>query len=151
MTDQIISKDGYEKLKKELAEAQNKRKEIAERIERAKEMGDLSENAEYSEAKEAQAFNEGRIAELKNLIKNVTVVENGASDGSISMGSKVTAKVNGEVKEYTIVSFNEVDPLAGKISNESPLGVAMTGKKIGDKVWVSTPRGDSEYEIIKIE
>ena len=152
MADQIISREGHEKLKKELEYITTiKRKEIAERIERAKDMGDLSENAEYSEAKDAQAFNEGRIAEIKTLLKNLTVVSNGGEKGIIGMGSKVTVKTNGEEKEYTIVSFNEVDPMTGKISNESPLGFAFLGKKVGDKVKVDTPKGEIEYKIIKIE
>ncbi len=152
MADQIISREGHEKLKNELEYLTTiKRKEIAERIEGAKDMGDLSENAEYAEAKDAQAFNEGRIAEIKTLLKNLTVVSNGGEKGIIGMGSKVTVRTNGEEKEYTIVSFNEVDPMAGKISNESPLGFAFLGKKDGDKVKVDTPKGEIEYKIIRTE
>jgi transcription elongation factor GreA len=153
MTDQIISKEGYEKLQKELDQLVNiKRKEIAERIQRAKDMGDLSENAEYQEAKDAQAFNEGRIVELNQMLKNLTVVENGNHKDIVGMGSKVTIKTkNNDEKQYTIVSFNEADPVEGKISNESPLGSAFIDKKVGDRVTVSTPKGDNEYEIIKIE
>lgn len=151
MPDQIITQEGYNKLKEELDNLKTfKRREIADRIQKAKDMGDLSENAEYSEAKDAQAFNEGRIAELTQMLKNLTVVNNGNSNGGIGMGSKVTAKVNGNTKEYTIVSFNEADPLAGKISNESPLGTALLNKKKGDKITVTTPRGEMEYEILKI-
>lgn len=152
MNDQIISKEGYDKLQQELDFLiKVKRKEIAERIQRAKDMGDLSENAEYAEAKEAQAFNDGRIAELMALLKNVTIVQNGGGKDSVSMGSVVTVQINSEEKKYTIVSFNEVDPAAGKISNESPLGIAFLGKKKGDKVKIETPRGEVEYEIINIE
>jgi transcription elongation factor GreA len=152
MAEQIISREGYEKLKKELDYLINvKRKEIAERIQKAKEMGDLSENAEYSEAKDAQAFNEGRIAELTQMLKNLTVVENGNSKEVVGMGSTVKVKANGEEKEYTIVSFNEADPMAGKISNESPLGKAFLGKKKGEKVVVNTPKGEVEYEIVEIK
>lgn len=154
MPDQIISQDGYDKLKKELDYLTNvRRKEIADRIEKAKELGDLSENAEYQDAKDEQAFNEGRVMEVTNLLKNLTVVEDDhEKKGGVAMGSKVTVKNNGGIeKEYMIVSFNEADPLAGKISNESPLGVAFLGKKQGDKVKVSTPKGEVEYEIIKIE
>ncbi len=152
MADQIISQEGYDKLKEELEYLTTvKRREIAERIQKAKEMGDLSENAEYAEAKEAQAFNEGRIAEIKSLLKNVTVVKNGETKSKVVMGSRVTVKVNGKTKTYTIVSFNEVDPAEGKISNESPLGMAFLGKKKGDKVIVNTPKGEVEYEILNIE
>jgi transcription elongation factor GreA len=152
MAEQIISREGYEKLKKELDYLSNvKRKEIAERIQKAKEMGDLSENAEYSEAKDAQAFNEGRIAELTQMLKNLTVVENGNSKEVIGMGSTVRVEVNGNEKEYTIVSFNEADPMTGKISNESPLGKAFLGKRKGEKVAVNTPKGEIEYKIIEIK
>ncbi len=151
MSEQIISQEGYDKLKQEMDFlATVKRKEIAERIERAKELGDLSENAEYSEAKDAQALNEGRVLELANILKNVTVVENGGSKEEVVMGSVVTVKGNGQEKEYSIVSFNEADPLSGKISNESPLGVALLGKRKGEKVEVETPKGKFEYKIVKI-
>jgi transcription elongation factor GreA len=152
MSEQIITQDGYNKLKSELDNLCTiKRREIAERIERAKELGDLSENAEYSEAKDAQALNEGRILDLTNTLKNVTVVDsNGGSNGEVSMGSQVTVSSNGKEKTYTLVSFNEADPLNGKISNESPLGVAFLRKKKGDLVSVETPRGTVEYKIIKI-
>ena len=151
MPDQIISREGYEKLKKEYELLTTvKRKEIAERIQTAKDMGDLSENAEYSEAKDAQAFNEGRIAELTQLLKTLTVVDNGNNKGKIGLGSKVTAKTKNVNKTFIIVSFNEADPMEGKISNESPLGKALLGKKKGDKITVTTPKGEVEYEIIKI-
>ncbi|MDO8592872.1 MAG: transcription elongation factor GreA [bacterium] len=152
MPDQIISKEGYEKLKKELDERVNvKRLEIAARIESAKELGDLSENAEYAEAKDEQAFNDGRISELTTLLKNVTVVQSNGEKSKIGMGSTVTVKTGGNLKKYTIVSFNEANPSEGKISNESPLGVAFVGKKKSDVVKVNTPRGEMEYEIVEIE
>jgi transcription elongation factor GreA len=151
MPEQIMTQEGYDKLKEELDFlSKTRRKEIAERIERAKELGDLSENAEYSEAKDAQALNEGRIMELSNTLKNVTVVEKGSGGDHIVMGSKVVVKVNGQEKEYTIVSFNEADPLNGLISNESPLGVAFIGKKKGETVDVETPRGLVQYKIVKV-
>lgn len=128
-----------------------KRREIADRIQKAKDMGDLSENAEYSEAKDAQAFNEGRIAELTQMLKNLTVVENGHGGNTIAMGSKVRATINDKEKNFTIVSFNEADPIEGLISNESPLGQALLGKKKGDKVSVTTPKGEMEYKIVEIE
>jgi transcription elongation factor GreA len=153
MNEQIISQEGYDKIKNELTFLSTvKRKEIAERIERAKELGDLSENAEYSEAKDAQALNEGRILELSNILKNVTVVENNGSKHEVLMGSKVTVKTDkGNEKTFVIVSFNEADPLEGKISNESPLGVAFLHHKKGDEVEVETPRGLVKYKITKIE
>ena len=152
MPDQIISQEGYDKLKKELADRLNvKRLEIAFRIEAAKELGDLSENAEYAEAKNEQAFNDGRITELTTLLKNVTVVWNNHDKNKISMGSRVLAEVEGQTKEFTIVSFNEANPVEGKISNESPIGVAFLGKKKGDTIAVNTPRGQVVYKIIDIK
>ncbi|MFA5131162.1 MAG: transcription elongation factor GreA [Patescibacteria group bacterium] len=152
MNEQIISQEGYDKLKDELTFlTTTKRKEIAERIERAKELGDLSENAEYSEAKDAQALNEGRVLELTNTLKNVTVVPHEDSVGQVVMGSKVTVKTGDKEKQYTIVSFNEADPINGLISNESPLGVAFLNKKKNDSVEVETPKGMFKYKILKIE
>lgn len=154
MPDQIIlSQEGYDKLKEELEFLSTvRRREIADRIEKAKELGDLSENAEYSEAKDAQALNDGRIADIMGTLKNAVVVSN-ASKGSkeVAMGSKVLVSASGKEKEYTIVSFNEADPANGKISNESPLGVAFLGKKKGDEVTVETPKGQMKYKIIEVK
>jgi transcription elongation factor GreA len=151
MTDHIITPEGYEKLKKELEMLTTvRRRDIADRIEKAKELGDLSENAEYHDAKEAHAFNEGRISEISNLLKNITVVSNGSSGDTVGMGSKVAVAFNGKEKTFTIVSFNEADPMNGLISNESPIGQAFIGKKKGDSVQVKTPKGDVEYHIISI-
>ncbi len=152
MNEQIISQEGYDKLQDELNILTTlKRKEIAERIERAKDLGDLSENAEYSEAKDAQALNEGRVMELTNILKNVTIVQTNNSHEQVTMGSKVTVKSAAGEKQYTIVSFNEADPLNGKISNESPLGVAFINRHKGEQVEVETPKGNIKYKIIKIE
>ena len=152
MTDQIISQEGYDKLKNELDYLSNvKRRKIAVRIQTAKDMGDLSENAEYSEAKDAQAFNDGRISEINQMLKNLTVVKNGKNGEKAAMGSKVTVRSANKEKIYTIVSFNEADPLMGKISNESPLGQAFLNKKKGEKIKVQTPKGEIEYEILKVE
>jgi transcription elongation factor GreA len=151
MSEQIISQEGYNKLKKELDYLlTTKRREIADRIEKAKELGDLSENAEYSEAKDAQSLNDSNILEISNILKNVTVVDNKKSKNEIGMGSTVTAKSGQKEKKFTIVSFNEADPLEGKISNESPLGLAFLGKKKGDEVIVKTPKGEMKYKILNI-
>lgn len=152
MTDNIISQEGFDKLTKELLFLEKtKRREIANRIQKAKDMGDLSENAEYSDAKDAQAFNEGRILELKQMVKILTVVNKENSKGVIGMGSKIIVSMDGEERDFTIVSFNEVDPLEGKISNESPIGQAFIGKKKGDCAIVTTPKGDKEYKVISVE
>jgi transcription elongation factor GreA len=157
MPDQIISQEGYDKLKEEFDLLSDvKRKEIADRIEKAKELGDLSENAEYHEAKDAQAFNEGRIIELSTLLKNLTVVESdgqGNGNGKVAMGSKISVqnRKTGEERMFCIVSFNEAAPAEGKISNESPLGLGFLGRKNGDEVVVKTPKGEVFYKILKIE
>ncbi len=152
--DHIISQKGYNKLQDELKQLTNvKRKDIADRIEKAKELGDLSENAEYHEAKDAQSFNEGRIIEVNNILKNATVVESDGIKGEIAMGSTFTV-LNSKTKkerEFTIVSFNEADPLEGKISNESPLGTAFLNKKKNDELEVETPRGLVKYKVIDIK
>jgi len=157
MPDQIISPEGYNKLREEYNFLSNiRRKEIADRIERAKELGDLSENAEYHEAKDAQAFNEGKIIELFTLLKNLTVVESdghGNGNGKVAMGSKIFVQNSktGEEKNFSIVSFNEAAPSDGRISNESPLGTAFIGHKEGDEVTVETPKGEMKYKILKVE
>ena len=96
-------------------------------------------------------MNDSRILEISNILKNVTVVDNKKSKSEIGMGSKITVKKGKQEKQFTIVSFNEADPLEGKISNESPLGVAFLGKKKGDEVIVNTPKGEVKYKILKIE
>lgn len=153
MSDQtIISQEGYDKLKDELDYLTNvKRFEIAERIEKAKDLGDLSENAEYSEAKDAQALNDGRIMDLTAMIKGSVIVDKHIGSKDVSMGSVVTVEVAGQQKVYTIVSFNEASPADGKISNESPIGLAFLGKKKGDTVTVETPRGEIFYKIANIQ
>ncbi len=152
MHDQIITPEGYEKLQAEIKERKTtKRLEIARRIESAKELGDLSENAEYADAKEEQAFNEGRVGELTALLKNLTIVANGPGDGKISMGSIIEVEKDGMRKHFTIVSFNEANPAEGKISNESPLGKAFLEKRKGDTIIVNAPKGEAIYKILKIE
>jgi transcription elongation factor GreA len=145
-----VTKEGYDKLKKELDELKGvRRKEIAQRIEIAKDMGDLSENAEYHEAKDEQGFIEGRIAELEVVLPNAVIIEAGG-DGCIGVGNTVRVSAKGKEKEYTIVGANEADPIAGRISNESPLGQAFIGKCAGDTVEVKAPSGKMIYAIIEV-
>jgi len=154
MTDDIIvTQKGLDKMKGELADCLEKRKKIADKIEYAKGLGDLSENFEYQEAKEDQSHNETRILELSYMLKRSVVAENNDSTvkGVINLGSKIKVKSNDKVQDFKIVSFNEADPVEGKISNESPLGQAFLGKKSGDKVEVEVPRGQMEYEILEVE
>jgi len=146
-----LTQDGLKKLQDELEELKNvKRAEIIERIKEAKSHGDLSENAEYENAKNMQSFVEGRISELEHMLAEVNVIENSAATGEVLVGSKVKVALNGGHEEYTIVGSQEADPTQGFISNESPIGQALLGKKIGESVNVQVPAGEIEYKIISI-
>jgi transcription elongation factor GreA len=143
-----ISKDGLEKLRGELGEMLAvRRPEIAQRIHDAKEHGDLSENAEYEDAKNEQAFVEGRIATLEAMIKSATIIDEHASTEQVSIGSTVTVLIDGETETFSIVGSAEAKPTAGRISNESPVGRALLGRKKGEKVVVRVPAGDFTYTI----
>lgn len=147
-----VSKEGLEKFKQELQDLINvKRKEVVERIERAKELGDLSENAEYAAAKDEQAFIEGRIIELQDMIGRAEVINGSGRVDIVHVGSKVVVKTNGDTIEYEIVGVAEADPLTGKISNESPLGGAFLGRRVGDKVQIQVPKGLVTYTILEIK
>lgn len=150
--DQYFSKEGLEKLKGELKERVNvQRPEIATRIKEAKELGDLSENAEYDAAKDAQAANEGRIEEIKNILENAVIIESTDSSGIVRVGSSVKVESKNGVQTFVIVGAAESDPAQGFISNESPLGAAFLGHKKGDKVEVRTPKGVIEYKILEVK
>ncbi|MFA6897617.1 MAG: transcription elongation factor GreA [Patescibacteria group bacterium] len=153
MSKKILTKEGLDKLQKELDILKTvERQKVAERIQTAKELGDLSENAEYSEAKEQQALNENRVAEIEDIIKNSEVVNSGSTGSSkIAIGSTITVNNGKEDRTFTIVGSNEADPMEGKISNESPMAVSFLGKKEGDKVSVTTPKGTIEYEIKEVK
>lgn len=148
-----LTKDGAKKLHDELEYLiRTRRKEVANRIQEAKELGDLSENAEYQEAKDEQAFNEGRIEEIENTLRSAVIIDEGlAKKGQhVQVGSTIEVKANGKNSTFVLVGSNESDPLHGRISNESPLGQALLGKTIGEAVSAKTPRGEVAYEIIKI-
>lgn len=147
-----VSADGLARLVQELQELkQVSRREAAARIEAAKALGDLSENAEYHDAKEAMALLEGRIMELENIVKDAAVIEEQVGvKGVVSVGSTVTVSVNDKEKTFMIVGSNEADPLKGKISNESPIGSALLGAKINDRVEIETPAGINTYHILAV-
>lgn len=147
-----LSKEGLVKVKKELEELITiKREEVAERIAEAKSFGDLSENAEYENAKEVQAFTEGRITELQLMLKYASIIDEHTSHDKVVIGSTVTVKVNKKEKEqFKIVGSAEADPLVGKISNESPIGSVLMSKQVGDVVKATIPSGTLELEIIAI-
>lgn len=123
---------------------------IARRIDDARQMGDLSENAEYHAAREEMSWVQSRLKELEVILANAVLTTVQPTTGGVTIGSKVTVKINGAVKEYIIVGAQEADPAHGKISNESPLGQAFLGKKTKDKVQVNVPAGLLVYEIIAV-
>jgi len=152
MNSQYFSKEGLTKLKEELEHRTGVlRREIADRIKEAKDQGDLSENAEYTEAKDAQSTNEGRIQELDTLLDNAVLIEDAKSGNVAAVGSRLKVKAGKDTLEYRIVGAAEADPLNGLISNESPLGSAFIGQKKGSKVMVTTPRGAAEYRILEVK
>ncbi|RIK44426.1 MAG: transcription elongation factor GreA [Chloroflexi bacterium] len=150
-----LTEEGLQKVKEELEYlTKTRRKEVAQMIAEAKAEGDLSENAGYDEAKTVQGFVEGRIRELENILKHVQIIEDGGSPGNqVSLGRTVVIReVGTEYDEtYTIVGSLEADPQNGRISNESPLGKSLLGKKKGQKVVVESPGGEIKFEIRRIE
>ncbi len=152
MENKILTKKGLNKLKKELEDLKHKKRpEIAERIRQAKELGDLSENAEYHQAKDEQSFIEGRVLELEHLIKTCEIAEENTNNDEVGVGSKVTVSKDGATLNLTIVGSTEADPSNGRISLESPIGEALLGKKVGDEVEVELPAGVNKYRVVNIE
>ncbi|HNU95901.1 MAG TPA: transcription elongation factor GreA [Candidatus Magasanikbacteria bacterium] len=152
MADKIhyLSKESLEALKKEYEDVKYVQiPAVANKINEAKQQGDLSENAEYHQAKEEMAWAQGRLLELENIIGSAQIIEKSKSD-KIGLGNTVVVEVNKIEKTYQIVGAQEADPLNGKISNESPLGNAFLGHKAGDKVEVRTPAGLQNYEIKEV-
>ncbi len=146
-----VSREGLQHLRAELDEMiAVKRPEIAARISEAKEHGDLSENAEYEEAKNEQAFVEGRIAELEHKIKSAVIIEEERSNDHVSIGSTVELDADEGLMTYHIVGSTEAKPADGRISNESPVGRALLGRKVGEKVVVKAPAGDVVYTVRSI-
>ena len=151
MSKEYLTFEGLEKLKKELEYLKTvKRKEIAQRLEKCLAFGDLTENAEYSEAKEAQAFLEGRILELEDLIRNAVIIDE-KQKGSVQIGSTVLVSTDEKKEKFKIVGAEEANPLEGKISSDSPLGKTLLNKSKGAIVEVDTPQGKIQYKILKIE
>jgi len=149
-----MTKAGKEKLEKELNDLITiKRPEVVERIKVARSFGDLSENSEYDSAKEEQAFVEGRILTLENMIRNSVLIENNTESGIVGLGKTVTFKElpDGDEETYTIVGSAEADPFESKISNDSPIARSLMGKTVNDKVNVQIPGGDMEVVILSVE
>ena len=146
-----LSKEGLEQIRRELDELVNvRRAEIAARIHEAKEHGDITENAEYEDAKNEQAFVEGRIQALSALVKNAVVIEENHSSTHVQIGSTVTIQSKDGKESFMIVGSAEASPAEGRISNESPVGRALLGRKKGEEVTVTVPAGDSKYKILSI-
>ncbi len=148
---EYLSEEGLEKLKKEIHELKStERQAIAERLEQAKALGDLSENAEYQEAKEAQSLNETRIGELEETLRNAVLIKKPSGNYFVQIGSTIVVEKDGIKETYSIVGSEEADPSAGKVSNESPLGKVFLGRKAGDTVEVKVPAGMMRYKILEI-
>jgi len=152
MSIQYLSEASLESLKQELETIQNKTiPDIAKRIDEAKQQGDLSENAEYHQAREDMSWTQSRMIELEQLIQNAVLIKKSKNHDKVTIGSTVVVKFNGKTKEYTIVGAQEADPMNGKISNESPLGMSFLNKKAKEKFEVTTPAGKHIYEIVEIK
>ena len=146
-----LSKEGLEQIRAELDDLVNvRRAEIAARIHEAKEHGDITENAEYEDAKNEQAFVEGRIQALSALVKNAVVIEENHSTTHVQIGSTVTIQSRDGKESFQIVGSAEAKPTEGKISNESPVGRALLGHKKGEEITVTVPAGDTKYKILSI-
>jgi transcription elongation factor GreA len=146
-----LTQQGVNELKKELDELVALRSEIANRIKTAREFGDLSENMEYSAARQDQERNEARIAEIEHILSNVQIITAPKNDSKVMLGSTVKLKSSaGKTKEFQVVGTVEADPLNGKISDESPIGQALMGKKEGQKIEIKTPAETTAYSIIDI-
>ncbi len=143
-----ITAQGRAELEAELGELKSRRGDIAEKIAEARDYGDLTENAEYDSAREEQGLVETRIAEIEDILMNAEEIKAKKSD-KVQLGSTVEIK-NGKTTTYHIVGPVEADPLNGKISNESPLGMALLGKTVGEKASITTPKGDTTYTIVSI-
>jgi transcription elongation factor GreA len=146
-----LTKQGVEELRAELASLVALRTVLAERIKTAREFGDLGENMEYTAARQDQERNENRISEIEHILKNVQLITRPKGDSKVVLGSTIKLKSeNGKTKEFQVVGTVEADPLNGKISDESPIGKALMGKKEGDEVEIKTPAETAVYKIIDI-
>lgn len=146
-----LSAEALEEMKMELELRKKElRREIAEKILHAKEMGDLSENFEYQTAKEEQALNETRIVELENIMHDVVIVQGATGATIIALGTTFIVETDGKKKTFSLVGSNEANPLEGKISNESPIGMAFLGAKPGESIEFQAPSGKIQYRILEI-
>lgn len=145
-----LTKEGVAELDAELKSLIAKRADIADAIKTARELGDLAENAEYQSARADQDRNETRISEIEHILQNVELIKAPKGDSKVQLGSKVSLKNDGKTKEFQVVGTVEADPLNGKISDESPIGKALLGKKVGEDVEIKTPAETMTYQIVSI-
>lgn len=147
-----LTQKGYDDLKVEHEDLlKNKKPKAIERLSKARSMGDLSENSEYTAAKEELAFVEGRVREIEEILDNVDIVENNQIGDQVQVGSSITVEVDGKSESFQIVGEFEADPMNKKLSQNSPIGMALINKKIGDLVEVNIPAGKIQYKIIEIK
>jgi transcription elongation factor GreA len=145
-----LTQSGVDELQAELDTLVAKRAGIADAIKTAREQGDLSENAEYQSARSEQERNEARISEIENILQNVEIIKKPRGDSKVQLGSVVKLKGDSKTKEFQVVGTVEADPLSGKISDESPIGQALIGKKEGESVEIVTPVETATYKIVDI-
>jgi len=147
-----ITKDGYEALKKELVElVEKKRPDLVDRLERSRSEGDITENSAYADTKDELEFLDGRIDELRHVIENAKVLQEKKNGGQVELGAEVLLRAGKADRTFHIVGEWEADPMKQKISHSSPLGKALCGKRVGDKVEVEAPAGKIVYEILEIK
>lgn len=152
MAKNYLTRKRLAELKKELIDLKTRaRQEVAERLKQAKELGDLSENSEFASARDEQQLLENRINQLEDLIRSAVIIHKSKGSQVVKIGSTLKVQKNSQIFVYTIVGSEDAQPEKGLISNESPLGKAFLGKKVGEVVKVATPVGLAEYKIIKIE
>jgi transcription elongation factor GreA len=144
-----ITAEGKKELETELIELKSRRGAVADKISEARDFGDLSENAEYDAAREEQGLLETRIAEIEDIVNNAEIIKS-TRKSTIGLGSRVELKTDAKTVVYTIVGPVEADPVEGKISNESPIGMALYGKKVDDNVTITTPKGEISYTIVSL-
>ncbi len=145
-----LTQSGVDELKAEMDALIAKRASLADAIKTARELGDLAENAEYQSARADQERSEGRIAEIENILQNVEVIKKPSGDNKVQLGSTVKLENGGKTKQFQVVGTVEADPSNGKISDESPIGRALIGKKLGDDVEIRTPADVTTYKVIEI-
>lgn len=149
---QYLSQGSFDNLQKEAEELKNRLiPDIAKKIDEAKQQGDLSENAEYHQAREEMSWAQGRLMQVNQILANAQIIQKNKNTTSVSLGSKVVVEVNGNERIYTIVGPQEIDLTQGFISNVSPIGEALLGREAGDTVEINTPGGKQQYKIIAVK